>query len=268
MPVITLISDWGAKDHYSGSVKGAILRYDPNVSIIDITHEISPFNIIQASFVLRNSYRDFPGGTVHIIGVNTDESEQTPHIAVAYNGHFFVGADNGIFSLAFDGAPEKIIEIEVPQDTDFFTFSTRDRFVKAACHIASGKPIEELGHPRSHLTEKHHFQPVVEPSLIKGKVIYIDGYENLFVNITRTLFEQNRRQRAFEIQLRNTEYQISKISNSYSDVGVGEIVALFGSTGYLEIAINQGNAASLLGIEVDDVIRVEFSEKKTLFSWQ
>jgi len=268
MPVITLISDWGVKDHYSGAVKGAILMRNPDAVIIDITHGISPFNIIQASFVLRNTYKEFPRGTIHIIGVNTDKSEQNPHIAVAYNGHFFVGADNGIFSLAFDSAPEKIIEIDLPLDSDFFTFSTRDRFVKAACHIASGKPIEELGHQRNHLNEKHHFRPVVEPSLIKGKVIYIDVYENLFVNITRTLFDQNCHQRAFEIQLRNTEYQISKINNSYSDVGVGEIVALFGSTGYLKIAINQGNAASLLGVEIDDVIRIEFVEKQALFNRQ
>jgi S-adenosyl-L-methionine hydrolase (adenosine-forming) len=261
MPIITLISDWGPKDHYTGAVKGAILRQDPSIPVVDITHQVSPFNILQASFVLRNSYKEFPDGTIHIIGVNTDESEQHPHIAVFNQGHYFIGADNGIFSLAFDGLPEKIIEIEVPQDSDYFTFSTRDRFVKAACHLASGKPIEELGFVRTQLTEKHHFKPVVEPSRILGKVIYIDGYENIFVNITREVFDKNRKQRAFEIQVRQSEYQIRKIHTSYSDVDSGDIVALFGSTGFLEIAINQGNAASLLGIGVDDYIRIEFMEK-------
>jgi len=260
MPVITLISDWGPRDHYTGSVKGAILRHNPAIQIVDITHEIRPFSILQASFVLRNAYKDFPEGTVHIIGVNTDESEEQPHIAVFHKGHYFIGADNGIFSLAFDGFPEKAIEIGVVQDSDYFTFSTRDRFVKAACHIASGKPIEELGFVRTQLNEKHHFKPVVENSLIKGKVIYVDGYENIFVNITREIFEKIRRRRDFEIQLRHAEYQIVKIHKSYSDVKVGDYVALFGSTGFLEIAINQGNAASLLGIEVDDSIRIEFKD--------
>lgn len=260
MPVITLISDWGPKDHYTGAVKGAILRYNPSIQIIDITHQVSPFNILQASFILRNAYSEFPEGTIHIVGVNTDESEQHPHVAIFHKGQYFVGADNGIFSLAFKEFPEKVIEIETPQDSGYFTFSTRDRFVKAACHIAAGKPIEELGFVRTRLTEKHHFNPVIEASLIKGKVIYIDGFENIFVNITSEIFNSVRQQRAFVIQVRHTEYQIRKIHTSYSDVGTGDIVALFGSTGFLEIAINRGNAASLLGIEVDDYIRIEFME--------
>jgi S-adenosyl-L-methionine hydrolase (adenosine-forming) len=261
MPIITLISDWGPKAHYTGAVKGAILRQDPTLVVIDITHEVSPFNILQASFVLRNTYKEFPTGTIHILGVNTDESKQHPHVVVINDGHYFIGADNGIFSLALDGSPEKIIEIEIPQDSDLFTFSTRDRFVKVACHIAAGKPVEELGFVRTQITEKHHFNPVIEPSLIIGKVIYIDGYENIFVNITREIFEKNRKQRAFVIQLRQSQYEINKIHTSYSDVGTGDIVAVFGSTGFLEIAINQGNASSLLGIVVDDYIRIEFMEK-------
>ena len=258
MPVITLISDWGPKDHYTGAVKGAILRQAPSVQVIDITHEINPFNILQASFVLRNTYKEFPDGSIHIIGVNTDESQQHPHVAIYYQNQYFIGADNGIFSLAFDNTPEKIVEIEIFQDGDYFTFSVRDRFVKAACHLALGQPIEELGFKRELLTERHHFRPVVEPALIKGKVIYVDGYENIFINITQEVFEKTRQKRAFEIQVRNAEYPVSKISKSYSDVPAGNIVALFGSTGFLEIAVNQGNAAGLLGIQVDDIIRIAF----------
>jgi S-adenosylmethionine hydrolase len=260
MPIITLISDWGPKDHYAGAVKGAILRHDPSIQVVDITHQVSPFNTLQASFILRNSFGEFPKGTVHIIGVMTDESKQQPHLAIFHKGHYFVGADNGIFSLAFDEIPEKIVEIEVPLDSAYFTFSTRDRFVKAACHIALGNSIDDLGFNRTHLNEKHHFRPVVEPSLIKGKVIYIDSYENIFINITQELFENIRKQRKFEIHLRHSEFQINKIHTSYSDVGIGNIVALFGSSGFMEIAINQGNAASLLGIEVDDYVRIEFED--------
>lgn len=258
MPVITLISDWGSKDHYTGAVKGAILRHDPSIQIIDITHGINPFNILQASFVLRNSYPEFPEGSIHIVGVNTVESRQHPHVAIFHKGQYFIGSDNGIFSLAFDEAPEQITEISIFHDKAFFTFSVRDRFVKAACHIAAGKPIIELGTKRDSLTEKHHFKPVAEPSVIKGKVIYIDRYENVFVNITREIFEKTRGKRPFEIQVRNAEYPVSTISDSYSDVPIGNILALFGSTGYLEIAVNQGNAAGLLGLEVDDIMRIHF----------
>lgn len=260
MAIITLISDWGLKDHFAGVVKGTILRYDPSIQIVDITHMISPFNFSQASFVLRNSYPDFPDGTIHIIGVNTDESTTQPHVAIFHKGQYFIGADNGIFSLAFDEFPEKVIVIDVIQDNHLFTFSTRDRFVKAACHIASGKRIEDLGYPVNKITERIHFKPVVEQSVIKGKVIYIDGYENLYVNISREVFEKASRQRNFSIKLRNSEYDINKISKSYRDTEPGNSVALFNSTGLLEIAVNEGNASGLLGIYLNDFIRIEFED--------
>jgi S-adenosyl-L-methionine hydrolase (adenosine-forming) len=261
MPIITLISDWGLRDHYAGAVKGAILKSDPGITIVDITHQIKPFDILQAAFVLRNTFLNYPEGSVHIMGVNSDETDASFHIAVLYEGHFFVGTDNGIFSLAFDRAAEKIICIDVIYDSNYHTFPVRDRFAKAAVHLATGKPIGELGFELEALQEKFNFRPVVEKSLIIGKVIYIDAYENLFVNITKELFDRVRQQRDFNILIRNREYRIDSISTAYNDVPPGNELALFGSTGYLEIAINQGNAAGLMGIEPDDNIRIEFYEK-------
>ncbi|MGB4204810.1 MAG: SAM-dependent chlorinase/fluorinase [Bacteroidales bacterium] len=260
MAIITLISDWGLKDHYAGAVKGTILKYDPLIRIVDITHMVDPFNLLQASFVLRNSYPDFPDGTIHIVSVNTDESTKTPHVAIYHKNHYFIGADNGVFSLAFDETPEKIVVIEIIQDNNFFTFSTRDRFVKAAIHLASGKPIESLGYKADEVTKMLHFKPVVEQTVIKGKVIYIDRYENIFVNIAREVFEKAHQQREFTIKLRNSEYNINTISKSYKDVPPGDILALFSSTGFLEIAINEGNASGLLGIDIDDQVRIEFND--------
>ncbi len=263
MPVITLLSDWGTKDHYTASVKGAILKRDPSTIIVDISHQVESFNISQASFILRNAYPDFPEGTVHIVAINTDESEQTPHLAIFHNGHFFVGTDNGIFPLVFDGKPERIVEIEILQDTGYYTFAARDRFVNAALHLAHGKKIEELGFMRASLTELFNFKPVLQPSLIIGKVIYIDGYENVFTNISEATFREVCKNRPFTIQLRNKSHHVKKISTSYHDVKESMIVVLFGSTGLLEIAINQGAAASLLGLSVDDSIRVEFEESES-----
>lgn len=257
MPVITLTSDWGLKDHYAATVKGAILSGIPSAILVDITHQVPPFDIEQAAFILKNAWAIFPEGTIHIIAINTEESEKFAHTVIEMDGRFFIGNDNGIFSLIFDRKPDKIIELDIPQDSDHFTFSTRDRFVKAAIHLAEGKKIEELGQPREKLVEKILLKPVVDDNVIKGHVIYIDAYENIITNISETLFREVAKKRNFTISFRT--YEITKINRSYTDVAPGEILALFGSNLFLEIAMNQGNAAGLLGMNYKDMIRVEFS---------
>lgn len=258
MPIITLTSDWGLKDHYLASVKGKILDKNQGINIIDISHQISPFNIEHAAFVIKNSYLNFPEGTIHVIGVNTEESDKDTHVVIFHNKHYFIGTDNGIFSMIFEDQPEKIFELNIPQETDYFTFSARDRFVKAAIHLAEGKKMEELGTPLKKIQTKMLFKPVTETSLIKGMVIHVDGYENLITNITKDLFDKVGKGKRFTIQLRGVE--IRSINQSYLDVPTGETVAVFASNGHLEIAINQGNASSLLGISMNDAIRIEFKE--------
>lgn len=256
MPIITLTSDWGLRDHYLAAVKGTLISRLPGVQIVDITHEVEPFNLKQASFILRNSYAHFPAGTIHVVSLRTEETKDYPHVVMEYEGHFFIGTDNGIFSLIFNKKPDKMFEMTIVQDTDYFTFSTRDRFVKAAVHLAEGKPVEELGRPRTDWQQQMHFQPVVSGDVIRGMVIYVDNYENVITNITREFFDEVGKGRNFLIECRGE--QLKSISTSYLDVPVGDIVALFGSTGHLEIAINQGNASGLLGLHVNDSIRVEF----------
>lgn len=256
MPIITITSDWGLKDHYLGAVKGAIASRLPNATVVDITHLIPSFNTEQAAFVIKNAYSNFPKGTVHIIAINTEESEKYPHTVIEYDGHYFIGTDNGIFSMVVDGAPDKIAEINVTQDSDYFTFSTRDRFVKVAVHLATGGRIEDIGNMRSRITEKILLKPVIDPDVIKGHVMYIDSYENLITNITESVFNEHRKGRKFHIRFRS--YSIKKISRSYQDVPPGEILALFDSNRNLEIAMNQGNAAGLLGLSFKDMIRIEF----------
>ena len=258
MGIITLTSDWGLKDHYAGSVRGTIMKQMPEATIIDISHNVPPFNTKEAAFILKNAYPAFPEGTVHIIGVNTEESDLHPHVAVSIHGQYFIGSDNGIFALIFDEEPDQIIELDIVQDSDLFTFSTRDRFVKAAVHLSSGKKITELGNVRKKLTEKIGFKPVIEKDVIKGMVIYVDNYENVITNITRTLFDKTRNNRAFRIVFRGGV--IDRISDSYSEVPFGEILALFGTTGHLEIAMNNGTASGLLGLDPDDPVRIEFAQ--------
>lgn len=260
MAIITLTSDWGLKDHYTGAVKGALLSLIPDATIIDITHEIPPYDIEPASFVIRNCYHNFPKGTIHIIGINTEASIENPHIVALYDGHYFIGADNGIFPLIFAGKPEKIIELTITQDTDYFTFSTRDVFVKAAYLLSRGDKPEQIGVVRDNLFERISLRPVIEANIIKGNVIYIDAYENVITNITEDLFREIGKGKKYTISWRSG-YEITEISHAYKDVDPGEKLALFGSTGHLEIAMCMGNASSLLGLKMKDSVRIEFEEK-------
>ncbi|MEI6885145.1 MAG: SAM-dependent chlorinase/fluorinase [Bacteroidota bacterium] len=257
MAVITLTSDWGTKDHYVGAVKGTILRQLPSAVIVDITHDIPAFDLNQAAFIIRNFYKNFPEGSIHILAVNTEASIRHPHTLIKYEGHWFIGADNGVFSLIFDDKPELIIDLDVIQDSDYFTFPTRDVFAKVACHIAEGKPAEELGHVKKEFLQKMAFRPVIQGDLIKGQVIYVDNYENAFTNITESLFNSATKGRKFAITFRSAKYRITHISKSYQDVPEGEMLALFSSSGHLEIAMNKGNAASLLGLNLDQAVNVE-----------
>jgi S-adenosylmethionine hydrolase len=259
MPIITLTSDWGLKDHYAAMVKGTILSQLPNVNIVDISHEIEKFNIFQASFILKSCFIHFPKGSIHIIAINTLASINEPHTIVLYQGHYFIGADNGIFSLIFDDKPDLIIELSLIQDSDYFIFSERDVFVKAAVMIAKGSKIEELGIKRDHLNHKMTLKPIIDSSSIKGTVIYIDSYENVFVNISEKIFKECGKGRPFVISFRDNE--ITKISMSYADVIEGDIAALFSTTGNLEIIQNLGNASGMLNLKVGDSVRVNFIEK-------
>jgi S-adenosylmethionine hydrolase len=247
MAIITLISDWGVKDYYSAAVKGMIYKLLPEANVVDVTHEVPPYDKEQAAYILKNAYPNFPEGSIHIIGINTEESINRPHVVVSYQNHYFIGTDNGIFSLIFDGDPEKVVILDIANDSDHFTFSGRDRFVKAAVHLAKGGKMDDLGDERKKLETKMLFKPVVDKDSIKGVVVYIDRYENLITNIPRDLFTEKVKNRKFTISLRSG--QIERIYNAYDDVAPGEIVALFASDGMLEIAINQGHAASLLGID-------------------
>jgi S-adenosylmethionine hydrolase len=257
MPIITLTSDWGWKDHYLASVKGYLLSQVPDATIIDLSHDIPPFNLNQASFIIRNSCKNFPDNTIHIIAINTEASIETPHCVAYIHNQYFIGADNGIFPLIFDTKPDKLIELEIFQDSDYFTFSSRDIFVKTAKQILENKSIEALGSPKKEFRELISFKPVVQGNVIRGKIIYIDNYENLITNITESIFKSTVKGNKFNLSFRTPGYSINRIRKSYNDVPEGEMLALFGTSGYLEIAMNRGNASSLLGMDIDDVVRIE-----------
>ena len=260
MPIITLTTDWGTKDYYLASLKGAILKQIPEANIIDVSHEITPFDLSEASYILRNSWENFPEGTIHIIGISSEASPDHPHLLIKEKGQYFIGADSGLFCLLFDKTPIEIYELDVIQSSDKFTFSTKDVFVNVAKHIVEGKDLDILGEKIPELTKRTAFQPVVDPDVIKGKIIYIDHYQNVVTNISETLFKEVFGRKKFQILVNAGQYKITQIHTSYSDVGEGELVALFGTDNLLEIAQNRGRAAGLLGLELDDVVRIEIKE--------
>jgi hypothetical protein len=258
MAIITLTTDLGYKDFYQAALKGSILSLKPDVNIIDITHSISAFNIPQAAFVLKNAFPYFPKGTVHLIGINSVFHQKTKYLAVKYRGHYFVGSDNGIFSLMFDDTPDEIVELNIMQDLKFLHFPLTDIFAKAASHLAYNGKLTDIGITMEELEEKVNLQPVIEKNVIKGSVIYIDSFQNVITNISKDLFSTIQKGRDFILYFRKNE-SISQLSWHYNEVPEGEKLCLFGISNYLEIAINKGNASGLLGLHLGDIVRVEFS---------
>ncbi len=256
MAIITLTTDLGLKDYYVSAVKGSILSQFPEVTIVDVSHQIPSFNIQEAAYVLKNSYPNFPEGTVHIIGVNAEIAEQSPPIALEVSGHYFIGADNGIFSLLFDKIPDKIVELTIQYDSTHPTFPTRDIFAKAACHLARGGKLDLIGILRSGVNERILFRPVTLGDNLRGSIIYIDSYNNVVTNITHNLVKEISKGRRFSIHFGS--HEIEKLSKTYQDVIEGEILALFNAAGHLEIAMNRGKASQLLNLHMGDTITLLF----------
>lgn len=267
MPIITLTTDMGLRDHYVAMVKGAILSQLPEVLIVDVSHSIKPFDNAQAAYVLRNAYTAFPAGTIHIVGVNPELDRNTFHVVVKHNGHYFVGADNGIFPLVFDGAADEAYELTMKLDDDHVAFPTKSVFVKAACHLARGGMPATIGRKISALRERIGFQPATDETSIRGRVVYIDGYGNLMTNVKRPLFDEVGRGRPFRIGFGHSADDITRIHTTYGDVSDGVCLAFFNANGHLEIAVNKGvegsggGAARLLGLRENDTVRIDFAER-------
>ncbi len=257
MAIITLTTDLGDKDIYQAALKGSILKLLPTVNIVDITNSVSAFNIQQAAFILKNSFYYFPDATVHLIGIDTVFSTSTRYLAIKYQNHYFVGADNGIFSLMFNTEPDEVVEITIMQDLKFLHFPLADIFVKAACHLAKGGKLSEIGIPTNEIEKKMNLQPVVDKNQIKGSVIYIDSFQNVITNITKEFFNNVQRGRRFILYFKRNE-TINHLSWHYNEVPEGEKLCLFGISDHLEIAINKGNASGLLGLNLGDSVILDF----------
>jgi S-adenosyl-L-methionine hydrolase (adenosine-forming) len=254
MPIVTLITDYGEKDYFVGALKGALLSACPSLIFVDLTHQIQNFNIVQAAYCLRYAYRNFPEGSIHIISVN-DFYQPSPQFAVVkHRGHYFIAPNHGVFSLLFDEMPAERYFIT----TDFFDINTHKKaYQKAVAIITSEQALSNAGDFADTLEQRFSLQAVTSETQIRSSVIHIDHYENVILNITRDVWERYSYYRRFTIFFKRNE-PISELHTTYSDVPVGETLCLFNGANHLEIAINMGKAASLLSMEIDDTVYVEF----------
>ena len=275
MAIITLTTDFGHKDHFVGTIKGTIYRELEDAKIVDISHSISPFNIQECAYILKNSYKTFPEGTIHIVGIDSDLTPENQHIAVLLDNHYFIAANNGVIGLiTSEIVPDKAVEIQIPNLVKS-AFPVLDVFVQVACHIARGGTLEVVGRPFDQLTDLKEFSPRISDNgnSIIGSVIYIDNSGNVVTNIQKKMFEAHRKSRNFTLNARNKK--IREIHNQYSDIinfdldknqrkGPGDLLALFNSAGYIELAIYKsdlntvGGASTLLGLDYRDTIVVDF----------
>lgn len=254
MPLITLTSDIGIQDFMPGAIKGQLLQANSDFNIIDITHLLSPFNYPQAAYVCRNAIKNFPAGSFHLILVNIFDEKPEHMLLAEHNGHYIGCADNGLLTMILEEVPQKVAALHLDKVQQKNTLFCINVFANAFNEIIAGKKIEEVGDTSVSIQVKNPLRPMLGNNWIEGQIIFIDNFENVIVNISKDDFEEQRKGRSFNIVFKRDEV-IDKISETYADVPEGEKLALFNSAGYLEIAINKGNAAGLFGLQ-------GFSEKQ------
>ncbi|MDG1529469.1 MAG: SAM-dependent chlorinase/fluorinase [Polaribacter sp.] len=275
MSLITLTTDFGTKDHFVGAVKGAIYNELPDAKIVDITHEISPFNITETAYILKNSYKSFPDKSIHIVGVDSELSPENKHIVILLDNHYFICPDNGLISMiASEINPTQIVEINI-HDRIESSFPVLDVFVQVACFIARGGSLGVIGKEIQSYKQMTEIQPKINSNETKitGSIIYIDNYGNVISNISKKLFTEIGKGRDYKVVARR--YSFDKINKKYNDIinyqidedrkhYDGNRLALFNSAGFIEIAVYRSNlntvggASSLLGLNYRDTITVEF----------
>ena len=258
-PIVTITSDFGRRDYHLALIKGSILQQAPRAQMIDISHEVTNYNIVEAAFLFRHSWRAFPIGTIHLLSVNDFDQPNRPFLAFTHDGHHFVGPDNGLFSLVFPEQPSALFKINV-DELELSRFPIADVLAHAVGHLSQDFPVGGLGTAVEQWVERITLRPVTGPNHIRGSVVYVDQFDNVILNIDRTLMESVGGGRPFQLFFKRHS-PITTLSKHYHDVPVGEILCRFNSADLLEIAINMDQAAGLLGLKVEDTVQIDFSTR-------
>jgi S-adenosylmethionine hydrolase len=255
MRIITLTTDFGTDDWFVGTMKGVIANMNPRATVVDITHAIRSGNIRAGAFALAASYKYFPKGTVHVVIVDPGVGSKRRGIAVQTERYAFVAPDNGVASFALRG--EKIKSVRILENETYFlklvgqTFHGRDVFAPVAAHLARGVPIAKLGPAVRNFVRLDWPEPKVLSKSVEGEVIYIDRFGNAITNIPAGIVE---RLGGGRVDIFKGRKGVCAIGTHYQSVPEGQAVAVPGSSGYLEIAVNGGNASARLGLRAGDRI--------------
>tara|TARA_B100000767_G_scaffold265223_1_gene281042 strand:+ start:19863 stop:20693 length:831 start_codon:yes stop_codon:yes gene_type:complete len=275
MSLVSLTTDFGLKDYFVAAIKAELHQEIEGVNIIDVSHQINPFNHTEAAYVLKNAYSAFPKGSIHIIGVDSEYTPENVHIVMFLEGHYFIGANNGILSLIKEERiPEKIVEINIHENI-VSSFPVLDVFVKVAGHIARKGSLDIIGKNINQIKEVTDVKPVINTAedQILGSVIYIDNFGNVVTNINRNVFLEYQRGRDYKVLTKSVK--LHSIYNSYTEAinfsipkenreEDGKKIALFNTAGQLELSIYKsnpqtvGSAHSLFGLEFRDNITIKF----------
>lgn len=247
MPILTLTSDIGQQDYLVGAVKGELLKIDQGFNLVDISHQLAPFNISQAAYVCRNAIKNFPEFSFHLVLVNLFEQKPEQLLLAFWHNQYILCADNGLLPMIMEEAPEIVISLPLDKAAIKNTLFCVREMGLAVKKLNEGVPLTQIGLPDATYLERTPLRPGLKDNGMEGQILFIDHFENIVVNITREQFEEQRRGRSFKIIFKRDEV-INTISETYASVKEGDKLALFNSAGYLEIAINKGNAAGLFGL--------------------
>ena len=259
MQIITLTTDLGTKDHFVASMKGDIVSKCPTANIIDISHNIESFNISAAAFVLKNAFPHYPENTCHLVVVNAHHKRGSNILITHHVNQYFVCPDNGLLPLMFDDFPDEVYEVDPSSQNGKVRDSVRAEISLLGAKLVNGKKPAELGMPVKKITEYRFPQPDQRLNVLQGSVLHIDSFQNIYVNITREKFGEICQDRPFKVMFhRGSRDSLSQISSAYYDCPEGDPVCTFNSNGYLVIALNKGKAGSLLGIDIDSPVLIEF----------
>lgn len=255
MQIVSLTTDFGISDYHVAEMKAAILKSNPTVNIIDISHSIDSYDIVQAAYQVENVLNNFPIQSIHIISVYNYYEKNSQFVAYSRNGQFFVAPNNGVLTLLF---PDILItDLYLIDRLGLNLNSLPKIFAHAVGYLSHGLPIKELGENPKSANFKLGIQPVVTSNQIRATIIHVDHFGNVIVNLKKNKFEEIKADRKFEIYYQQSD-PITHLSKDYGEVPIGEVLALFNSAGFMEIAINIGKASELLSLKKNETIQINF----------
>ena len=255
MHIVSITTDFGLQDYYVAELKAQIYHRSPDVRIVDVSHSIDSHDIVQAAHFVENVFRSFPKRSIHCVAVYNYYQKHSSFIAFEREGHYFIGPDNGVFSLMFEDLnPTDVFEI----DHKLLGLDSIAKTIGwATSYLVKRNPIDEIGIQRTEINQKMGIKPVVVGSQIRATIIHIDHYKNVVINLKKDKFDKIRKGRDFQIYYKQKD-PITQISENYGDVAITDVMCSFNTAGYLQIGINMGKASTMLNLNKNETIQINF----------